>query len=163
MSQQGNLITTQKLVAKGTMRSLVYEPTICMKEAFEELRRDLDSDRDVTASVHEHSKLQSYTKPSETKCERLESPRSGIQPTIRITPRPQQIMTSPTPLTRPKILQGIPYNRDHRPHMRQAAPQPISHTDMSCLQLRRSLRPEDFSRILRIPQVQVTYLWTLRC
>ena len=78
------------------------------------------------------------------------------------SPRPQQIMTPPSHLIDPILLQTIPRDRNHWSHIRQAAPQPISNANMTLMQLSGARGPEAFARVMCVPDVEVANLWTGR-
>ena len=78
------------------------------------------------------------------------------------SPRPQQIMTPPSHLIDPILLQTIPRDRNHWSHVRQAAPQPIPDANMALMQLSGARGPEAFARVMCVPDIEVANLWTGR-
>jgi len=86
-----------------------------------------------------------------------------LVPTVRITSRPQQVMTASSHIINPVALQAVTNNRHHGPQVRQTTPQPIENGNMAFLQLPRPAGPKAFSRIVEGPEVQITNLGAFGC
>jgi len=82
--------------------------------------------------------------------------------TVRITPRPKQVVTTTTHLINAIVLKAIGNYGHQRTQVWKVRPQPVSYRNMRSMQLTSACSPKAFARILKRKYIQVSDLGAMR-